>query len=260
MSLNPPCPGSLVLFASLLAAASATAQTYTWQGDINTNWETPGNWAGSAVPVSGSGTRLVFGAAPSPSIVNDIGFGLFTLNRLDFTAAAPAYTLSGLPLEFRSTGSTGPRIVHDGVSTVTLSVSAALVNTVTLSGSGLGALNLNGVLGGSGGLILNRVGVTTLGHNANTFTGMVHVQGPGILSLATVSNNGTAQPLGLGSIGSPKLLLGSGGVTGILRFTGTSALYNTDHIIGLWGATTPLTSPAGIIDIVNPTTTVRIDT
>ncbi len=73
-------PTWAVLAAGLLAAHLASAQTESWNGSVNQNWSTAGNW--SAVAVPGSATNVLFtnsvGSAAAAGAIDNIvnsGFG-----------------------------------------------------------------------------------------------------------------------------------------------------------------------------------------
>ena len=53
----------LACLLSIFVAAGANAATRTWQGDVDTNWNTAGNWAENAVPADGD--DLVFPDSPT---------------------------------------------------------------------------------------------------------------------------------------------------------------------------------------------------
>lgn len=64
-----------------LAVLSAQAGVKNWQGDVNGNWNTAGNWVENAVPANGD--QLVFSAATRYTITNNIS-GL-RLDRITFS-------------------------------------------------------------------------------------------------------------------------------------------------------------------------------
>src|SRR5438552_618102 len=109
-------PFAMIGVVSLFAAGPVVAQSYTWFGTTNGNWSTTTNWSPTGVPTNVSiDTALTFGAAANTNVTNDLG--LFKLNSLTFTAAAPAYTLGGGTLSFQTNGSNvGPAITLNGSS------------------------------------------------------------------------------------------------------------------------------------------------
>ena len=111
---------AIVCVVSWLAAGSALAQSYTWLGTTNGNWSTASNWSPNGVPTNVSiDTAITFGATTNANITNDLG--LFKLNSLTFSAAAPAYTLGGGTLSFQTNGSNvDPSITLNGSNSVTI--------------------------------------------------------------------------------------------------------------------------------------------
>lgn len=51
-------------------AASAPAADPTWTGAISSDWNTPGNWSGGAVPVSGDTVTIPAGTTNAPALAN----------------------------------------------------------------------------------------------------------------------------------------------------------------------------------------------
>ena len=65
-----------------------------WQGDVNGNWNTAGNWLESAVPVNGD--ELNFSAATRYTITNNISN--LRLDRLTFTGGGYSVRGNGVTL------------------------------------------------------------------------------------------------------------------------------------------------------------------
>jgi len=78
---------AISLFAAAIApfipSTNSVSKAQTWVNPNTGSWSVAGNWVGGVVPVSASGTQLVFsaGGAESYTAFNDIAIP-FTLNRL----------------------------------------------------------------------------------------------------------------------------------------------------------------------------------
>ena len=127
---------------SLVALNVSYAQT--WSGTNSGSWSDGGNWFGGSRPVNSVNTHLIFGSATTAAMTDDIA-GTFALNEMDFTAAAPAYTLSGNGLGIYSTqGGLLPSIVMNSANAVSIANLVTLNNNLTVSGTGTGALTFSG--------------------------------------------------------------------------------------------------------------------
>src|SRR5947209_1869528 len=159
MPMNPifprrgPASAALILAATVvLSARPAAAQT--WTGAVSGSWQTAGNWSPATVPASSADTVLSFGAATNTAMTTSS----FNVNRLDFAAGGPAYSLApggfGSPINFfTSSGGVAPQIVMDTDSNVTFTLLANLLSNFTVAGTGSGTLAL-GAVGGSGSLTM----------------------------------------------------------------------------------------------------------
>jgi autotransporter-associated beta strand protein len=188
----------------------------TWSGASSGSFSDPTNWAGGIVPDGTANGQLVFGATTNSAVVNDLP-GTLVLNAATFTTAAPAYALSGNPLEFRSNSAGAlPQIVQNSPNAVTISTPVTLTNGLTVSGSG--NLSLTGVIGGPGTLTYSGAGTLTLS-GANTYSG-----GTSVLS-------GTMQVSGDAALGTGPV---SGSAAGTLLFTASTT---TSRSFGMNGGT-----------------------
>jgi len=133
---------------ALLSALSARAQS-VWQASTNKNWHASGNWSASGVPNSGSAIAE-FGATSQSAVnINDT----FTVDRIRFTASAPAYTFSlksGSTLIFAGTG-----IVNNATTTQTFAVKAtgdsdARLAFINSAHAGNAVITAQGTLGNLG--------------------------------------------------------------------------------------------------------------
>src|SRR3954447_13910243 len=154
MTYNRPGLAVLWAVASLaILAIPPPAPAQTWTGTANGNWSNGSNW--SSALVNGINTQLTFGtiANTANATMTDNVVGTFLLNKMTFNAGAPAYTLTGNALDFRTNGSSVlPSIVIDSNNSVTIGNALTLTNGLTVSGSGAGTFTLNGLISGAGGL------------------------------------------------------------------------------------------------------------
>ena len=227
---------------SMFAAADVHAATRTWEGDVNNNWNTAGNWAENAVPANGD--VLVFPDNPvSRDSNNDIAglsiasVSVTTTNSgADYNFTGNGITLTG-PMTFANPG-TGPAsnprwaipLTLGAPITITSSGRISYVDgTVALGANTLtlqvdGDLWIAGAISGAGGITKNGGSALTM-DGASSYTG------------ATQVNAGALQ------VGSAGALGGSG--TGTTFATGTTLIVN----FGPYNLPEPLTfsGPTGTI-------------
>jgi autotransporter-associated beta strand protein len=180
---------SIVVVAAIVVAAVPVASAQTWTGTTNGNWSNPGNW--SSLPMSGNNTQLLFGAATTTAMTNDVG--PFTLNQMTFNADDPTYTLSGNTLFFQAANGGGvqPTFVMNSNNAVTIGDAISYSSALTVQGTGTGTVTLNGAIsGGLGPLNYQGAGMLVLG-GANTYIG-----GTVITSGTLVLANAAAVPAG----------------------------------------------------------------
>lgn len=239
---------------------AAIAQSVWNPNPVNGNWNNPDNWA--VIPVSNSReTILTFGASTVTSLNDDFA-GFFTLNSLNFTASAPAFTLSNNGLDFRSTqNGVRPTIGMDTASDITLNGVVQFGSDLTIQGSGTGKLTFGGNLVGlaSNSLTLASAGAVSFGGATNWvggyFTvkkGTASITGGSTLSTARAGTAYTATigdstgDSGTVDIGGGTgtstwnnngavLVVGNSG-TGFLNATGASVVTSGSGSIGEWGS------------------------
>jgi autotransporter-associated beta strand protein len=189
--------------------------TLTWTGATSGSWAIAANWSPAGFAASGPETQLTFGATPNAAMTNDLA-GTLILNRLTFNAGAPAYSLAGNGLDFRTNAAgTGPQIVVNSSTGVTITTPVTLTNSLTVGGNG--NLLLTGVVNGAGGLTKTGTGSLTLGNAGNTFAGGTTVNG-GTVAVAADAALG-AGPVTVGPLGT---LLYSASATTARTFTLTA--------------------------------------
>jgi fibronectin-binding autotransporter adhesin len=252
MIRTPLLAGVLALFVAGAVAPDARAQvTYTWNGaGADNNWSTAANWGGTAPVSDPVNTLIVLAGTVRPTNVLDLAPGSeFDINSLTLASGAAAFTVnpSATPTTLRI-GAGG--VTQLATNSLTLAAPLALsadqiwatnntgALTVTglvnlgahflgLGGSGTGAINLNGIVSGTGGI--TRVGtggsVATLA-GANTYTGATTVTS-GILATTTLANGGSASGIGQSSNAAANLVLDGG----TLRYTGADT--TTDRLFTL---------------------------
>ena len=178
--------GSVVLMSWVLCAASAVAQTGSWNVNANGNWSTPGSWLGNII-ADGAGNTAWFtnniDGARTGTIDSARTIGHIVLGDYNGTHA---FTLT--------TNAAGQKLVmNNGVNPATISMlrgpsmtinspiellSDLVVNVNTAIGLNL---TINGEISGGKGLTKSGVGRLILGAT-NTYTGATIVNG-GLLRL-----------------------------------------------------------------------------
>jgi autotransporter-associated beta strand protein len=190
---------ALAVAVSFLAGRPAAAQSYTWLGGVNGNWSTAGNWSPAGPPVAtGTDTGLIFGATANPNMTDDLitPGGIFKLNYMTFTSAAPAYTLGGGFLSFQvNSGNIFPGISQNGSNPVTINNNIG-TSGLYVGGTGTGTVTLNGAVSGSGFLVVQTAGTVVLGNGSNTYTGAGWAASTFVYGGTLQLGSGTAIPTG----------------------------------------------------------------
>lgn len=184
------------LASVLIAPAALRANNvYTATGPGG-YWSSTGTWVSNTVPTSAIDTELDFGGtgADANTFTDDIGSATFTLNEIQLNststgtqtiaASAAANTLTFVANSLLA----APQILQNGSGAYVINNGLVLNNTLTLGGSGTGAIGLVGTISGTGGLTLNGPYTVTL-TGQNTFTGNITING-GILQAAVATATG----------------------------------------------------------------------
>ena len=189
-----------------LGAGTADAQDGTWQGPGN-QWTTGANWSSTPTVPTGVATFTNNGAPTSVAIS-----GTASINTLNFTAAAPAYSFAiGNGATFTITG---------GTTNASASFPSFSVATGATLALGDGVVADLGSLSGGGAVVLGPADPTTLlavnGPNATTFSGSF--AGAGSFELdngAAITLTGASNGGNIGTIGGDLSLCNcdTGGLT-----------------------------------------------
>ncbi|WP_262963689.1 autotransporter-associated beta strand repeat-containing protein [Methylobacter psychrophilus] len=178
-----------------LAAQGVNAATFTWDGGSGSNNFSAGNnWSLNAAPPTNSATNI-FQFAGSTKLAPVNNLNTLLLQGIDFKLGAASFTLTDIsPSNSITLGSSG--ITNNSASKQTvnnkLTLGAAQTFTNTLTGgtlavggtvnlqtndltlAGSNAIGLTGVISGTGALVKNGTGTTTLSGN-NSYTGATNI-------------------------------------------------------------------------------------
>ena len=270
---------TLILLAAVSLCHTARTADRDWEGAIDTNWGTAGNWRGGR---PGNGDNAVFNTSftNQPTLnANAQVDGLWMTNGVGQNVTlngSGTLSLSGGTIN----GVAGLGILVDNTTAYSLTINAPLAatanqtwrnnslnvlsigavnlfsSTLTLDGSGTTAIS--GVISGAGSMIKNGTGTLVLS-GANTFGGSLTIAGGavkishagalGSLSTGTSVLNGAALQLEGGVVFNAEAvaLLGSGiGGTGALRNLSGNNTYT--GLISL-GVSTTIGSSADLLTL-----------
>ncbi len=145
--------------AALIRTAHAADRT--WNGGAgDLLWSTEGNWGGNALA---AGDALFFGGSAGLANTNDLAADT-SFAGITFNSGAGAFTLWGSGITLAG------NVLNADNDTQTLNFPMALSDTRTFSASN-GAVTVNGILSGPGGLTKTGTKVLTLGGN-NSYEGV----------------------------------------------------------------------------------------
>lgn len=165
-----------------LATLKAGAVTSVWS-NVTGNWSTAGNWSPAGVPPSAVDTVLNFGGIEAAGYVttNDLPGGAFVLNALTLENIGGATeTVMGNALRF---GGLGAQIAQNRSGAFAIAMPLAVEVPLTLGGTGVGNVTLNGAVSGGGAISKSgastfRFGTPTPGTpSLNTFYGGITFNG-----------------------------------------------------------------------------------
>jgi autotransporter-associated beta strand protein len=245
----------------LSAPLPAVAQTtYTWvaagAGSTPLLFSDPANWQGGTAPLVGGGAAdtLRF-APPAFSLVasndrGDPGLGSpapFSINRIEFASSNTGTQVANATGNTLQLAGANPVVTQSGPGNATISGSLTLAPTAgstTLSGTGVGALTISGVISGSGGITVSGAPpaagtqlITLSG--ANTFTGGVTLTGS---NLAVGSNTALGAAGGTLTVTGPGTLMASTSLTALAA----NVVLNADLTVTSTGSSVTL-DPAAVI-------------
>lgn len=196
----------LVFIGTVFGLLTASAQTVTWTGTTDSEFNNSSNWLGG-FPSSVSDAIFTTGAGRTN--VNVSGFTM--IGSLTFKSGSPSYTFSGTG-DARFSLALGLTVESNGASVVAFdpSVSFELTGNQTWTVDGL--LTVQGALmGTSGGLIKTGGGVLTL-EGDNGYAGNTTINGGTV-----IARNASGSATGTGAVtvsGGATLQIGTGGNTG----------------------------------------------
>lgn len=204
----------LYLIAALvLAVPSLQAATRSWTyGGVNTNWSTPGNWAGGTPPEAGDSLVFVSGITSSE---NDFAAGT-QFGSISMTGLVN-YNLSGNAIQLAGD------VSRDGSQSGTIGLDMELIGTTRIfdvGGTATRTLEITGLVSGTSAIEKTGEGMLRFRGKNNTFSGGVTVTA-GVLAsrgaftshfgTGTLTVNGGSVQLSAAST-TVKDLAGSGGL------------------------------------------------
>ena len=232
----------IVCIALLIPTSTAKAQSYTWWGATDGDWQNASNWSGHVKPTSPL-WLVTFGNTSHANITNandDLTFGPMSGN-VFFGSDAPSYRIAGTGSwtfgsggsgDIRDTSSQGQTIeldinVNGGMLNICTYKSLTIGtrnNTINLLGSesqlrlnGGGAINIESSISGTGYIQKWSNGIATLSGN-NTYTGPTQVFGGTLIVNGSLASNVFVDRVGT---------LGGSGTIGSLTVDGTIAPGNS---------------------------------
>ena len=158
--------------------------SFYWTNSGSGNWSAGANWtndlgAGVApLPAGQTNYALNFNQTGGFTATNDLNSG-FLLNQINVGVVGGGnVNLRGNSLAFTNDGGTGPAINQNSANQLTIHNNLVVDNSLTLGGSGAGAITLNGVITGAGSMTIDKTAGGTVAFNANnslTWTGSLVV-------------------------------------------------------------------------------------
>jgi autotransporter-associated beta strand protein/T5SS/PEP-CTERM-associated repeat protein len=227
---------------AILVPNTAHAQDATWDG-ATTDWNTPGNWAPPSVPTNTA-------TFSNTGVTNVTISSKTSINTIDFTAAAPAYSFT---VQNNATFA-----INIGTSNSSSFAPAFTVNAGAALTVGNGAFVEIGSLAGGGTVTIGPSSSSSLlsfvGNSGSTFSGAFAGRGSlelddaASLTLTGASNGGNIGTIGgdltlCGTCANPALTISGGALTvrgdntGVSVFGGTLAVINGGTLLVGTGST-----------------------
>jgi fibronectin-binding autotransporter adhesin len=224
----------LAIFAVCLIGvgpAHGQSSITTWTGlGANANFSTVENWSTNAVPVTGTGSFLVFsGTASGLTLNNDLATGS-TFGQLQFLSP---FTLNGTTLTLGNRANNTVEITAAGAGgNVVINAPIAWNEAQPRLTAGSGqTMTLNGLLTtvfGSGEVLITG-GKVVFTNTGNTFSQNVgSIAATGTLSTPHLANSNENSTIGVGA----RIRLGNGGSLGNFEYTGDTVSTNRQIVIG----------------------------
>ena len=243
---------AVALILGMLVIAGAEAATRTWQGDVDTNWNTAGNWVENAVPANGD--DLVFPDSPvSRDSNNDIAglsinsIAITTTNTgANYNFTGNGITLNG-PMTFTNpgSGSAGRPVWNIALTlgvpvTITTSGRISQIDGAIALGANLltlsldGDLSILGMVSGAGGITKGGASALTL-RGANTYSGATQVNGGTLQAGNATAMGGAASGTTFANGTTLNLAFGPYALAEPITFSGPSGTINMIENIQLTG-------------------------
>lgn len=165
----------LSLAAFLTIAGALSAATITWNGNVNSNWTTAGNWSSGSVPTSSDDVVINNGSASNQPVLN----GNFTYNSLSISAGELemlGYTITATTLTFTGGTVKNGYFVADEFSSMQNTRFEGLI-VITKNGSGNNDFSGGNTFVGPVAIINNGNGRMRFAvSNADVFQGVIHFE------------------------------------------------------------------------------------
>lgn len=165
----------LSLAAFLTIAGALSAATITWNGNVNSNWTTAGNWSSGSVPTSSDDVVINNGSASNQPVLN----GNFTYNSLSISAGELemlGYTITATTLTFTGGTVKNGYFVADEFSSMQNTRFEGLI-VMTKNGSGNNDFSGGNTFVGPVAIINNGNGRMRFAvSNADVFQGVIHFE------------------------------------------------------------------------------------
>lgn len=215
-----------LIMVPIICLASVPAYAQTWNGAVDDNWSTGGNWIGGTAPglLGPMGETATFGGLGPTEVDVDMPV---TLSHLEFNGAV-TYNVNGggNQITLDDTGFGGMESIDITAGTVTIGADVVLVNGVDINAAV--DATIAGVISGVGDLTKEGVGALLIS-GANTYDGPTNVNA-GTLRLGAagvITDTSTVDVTGTLDLNGFSETIGS--------LSGTGTVELTDQMLTLGG-------------------------